>query len=61
VKFISDDGREKVFMAPGEGSIDLLAVHSINGLFAYTEHVVEPKIHIMQYPSLMKVTELTGL
>jgi len=61
VKFVDDDGHESVYMVPGDGGIALLAVHSINSLFAYTEHVVDPKIHIMQYPSLMKVIELTGL
>jgi len=61
VKFVTDDGRERVYMTPGDGSIALLAVHGINSLFAYTEHVFNPKIHIMQYPSLMKQTELTGL
>jgi len=61
VKFVNDDGRESVYMAPGDGSIALLAVHGINSLFAYTEHVVDPKIHVMQYPSLMKLAELTGL
>ena len=61
MKFIGDDGRESVYMAPGDGGIALLAVHGINSLFAYTEHTVSPKIHIMQYPSLLKLAELNGL
>jgi len=61
VKFINDDGRENVFMPPGDGGIALLAVHSIESLFAYTEHEVDPKIHIMKYPSLMQLAVLTGL
>ena len=47
-------------MAPGEGGIALLAVHGINSVFAYTEHVVNPQIHIIKYPSLLKVTSLSG-
>jgi len=61
VKFVGDDGRENVYMAAGDGGIALLAVHGINSLFAYTEHVVNPKIHIMQYPSLLKLADLSGL
>lgn len=60
MKFVNDDGRETVYMASGSGGIALLAVHGINSLFAYTEHVVDPKIHIMKYPSLLKLAELTG-
>jgi len=60
VKFISSDGRESFFVAPGEGGIALLAVHGINSVFAYTEHVVNPQIHIIKYPSLLKVTSLSG-
>lgn len=60
MKFISNDGRESVYVAPGDGGIALLAVHGINSLFAYTEHAINPKIHIMKYPSLMKLNQLTG-
>lgn len=61
VKFVNDDGRETIYVAPGEGGIALLAVHGINNLFAYTEYVVNPKIRIMKYPSLLKVDDLNGL
>jgi len=61
VKFISDDGRESFYMPPEDVGIALLAVHGINSLFAYTEHTVNPKIHIIQYPSLLKLAELHGL
>jgi len=61
VKFINDDGQESVYMAPGDGGIALLAVHGTDSLFAYTSHVVNPEIHIMRYPSLLKLAALTGL
>jgi len=61
VKFVNDDGRENNFMPPGNGGIALLAVHSIDSLFAYTEHEVDPQIYIMKYPSFMKFAVLSGL
>jgi len=61
VKFINNNGQESVYMAPGDGGIALLAVHCTDSLFAYTSHVVNPDIHIMQYPSLLKLAALMGL
>jgi len=61
VKFINNNGQESVYMAPGDGGIALLAVHCTDSLFAYTSHVVNPQIHIMQYPSLVQLAALTGL
>lgn len=61
MKFINNNGQESVYMAPGDGGIALLAVHCTDSLFAYTSHVVNPDIHIMQYPSLLKLAALMGL
>jgi len=61
VKFIDNNGQESVYMAPGDGGIALLAVHCTESLFAYTSHVVNPDIHIIQYPSLLELAALTGL
>ena len=60
MKFINVNGSENDYMIPGDGGIALLAVHGINSVFAYTEHV-NPKIHVIQYPSLQEVIQLTGL
>jgi len=61
VRFVDGEGHHSIHMAPGDGGIALLAVHTINSLFAYTEHVVNPKIHVVHYPTFMKHAELTGL
>jgi len=48
-------------MAPGDGGIALLAIHGTDSLFAYTSHVVKPQIHVIKYPSFLKLAALDGL
>ena len=59
VKFVSEDGHESVFAAPGDG-IGVLAVHSINKVFAVADVGVKPTINIYQYPSFRHIAALEG-
>ena len=59
VKFVSEDGHESVFPAPGDG-IGALAVHSINKVFAVADIGLKPKIQIYQYPSFREIATLEG-
>ena len=60
IKFINTDGREILYSAPKDGGIGSLAVHGINGVFAFSEMTVNPKIIIVQFPSLKTVSEIKG-
>jgi hypothetical protein len=60
IKFISEDGTESLYSANGDGGVGAFAVHGINGIFAFAEQTLQPKIHIVQFPSMLTVTELKG-
>jgi len=61
VKFLdSHEGNaSKVYSSKGDG-LDVLAVHGINRLFAYSEHAINAKIFVVQYPSFQEVSCLLG-
>lgn len=58
VKFIAEDGTESFYSSSGDGGIGSLAVHGINGVFAFSEKTVQPKILVLQFPSMLTVAEL---
>jgi hypothetical protein len=60
IKFVDLNGKETTFSAQGEGGIGALAVHGINGVFAFSEKTVKPKITVMQYPTFLRVSEIKG-
>jgi hypothetical protein len=60
IKFVDLNGRETTFPAQGEGGIGALAVHGINGVFAFSEKTIQPKITVVQFPTFLTVSEIKG-
>lgn len=60
IKFVDLNGKEATFSAEGEGGVGALAVHEINGVFAFSEKALQPKISIVQFPTFLPVSEIKG-
>lgn len=60
IKFVGEDGQETLHSFEGDG-IGPISVCGIYKVFAYAEICVNPKIHVIQYPSFIERAVLAGM